>query len=246
MMTTLKGEANSSHPVMVEKVLEQMERLWNQTTGKPDGKILRIALMRELSRSLHTLRSECLALGEDGQAQDILRREEFLSQRFMEIPAQNLPLRQVYARSAAGRAEKRTPEAPPELPAELTAVLDESKLTRPDRRWEAFLAYEAFTRKWTFWTFECWVEVEKVESFAREISDALWPRGVVLFIESSGFHRGEPALWRGKWYLIIEPAAVPATGNPDLAATLGISVKNAPRVAEETEERQGPHWSRLR
>jgi hypothetical protein len=243
-------ESTATRPFTVEKMLERMETPWNQTAKMPDRKLLRIALMREMSRTLHTLRSECLATGQDGQARDLLLREEFLSHRFMELQTQDLPLRQVYARSASGRLESRGPDAMPALPPELTAVIDGSKFTRPDRHWEAFLAIEAFARGWSFWTFECWVEIENVESWAKEFSDSLWPRGVVLFIESSGFHRGPQSLWRGKWFLVITSDIArdiaPEIGNADLSALLGIDTDQLPRVPQESPERIGPHWNRLR
>jgi hypothetical protein len=190
----------SGRPEHVESLLKRIDPLWNQAARLPAGPLLRLALTRELARSLHTLHSELLATGDDCEAREVIEREKYLSARFEELGLENdaLALRQVYARSSKGNSGNNA-ALHVQPPAHSSIGL---KLNRPDRAWESAMAIAAEKLGWQTWTLECWIHVTEVEEWGRLFSERLWPRGLILFVESTAF---EASRWRGKWYLLLDP-----------------------------------------
>jgi hypothetical protein len=208
-------------PEPIESLLQRLEAHWDSSAQLPARKLLRIELIRDLARSLHTLHSELLATGDECEAREINDREKFLSERFMELGLESptLPLRQVYARSSAGLCNRNVPVTPPTqgpIPAE--------KLSRPDRRWEAAMVNEACAQGWNAWTLDCWIDISEVESWGKAFTKQLWPKGIILFVESTAF---EASLWKGKWYLLLDQTIL------------------EPQKLKFDEGAQRPLWTRL-
>lgn len=195
----------------LSRILARLEERWSQPLPDQARRLLRLSLARELSRAVHTLRSELMAMERQEDAAQLARRETALlgSLRSSRLALEALSLRELY--QGTPPSTEIVPPKEPLLPAELARSLDPGKLKRHDRAWEAEICQEALARGWSFWRFEASVDIHGVEEFARFFSEGLWPRGVVLFVESDGFLRSgenEPdrAFWRGRWILVLEPS----------------------------------------
>jgi hypothetical protein len=97
------------------------------------------------------------------------------------------------------------------LPELLFAKLEREKLTRYDRKWEAAIAAEAVSVKWPFWCLDTWVQIPLIEEWDQTFVENLWPRGMILFSESSSsidkwqnHSENDPGVWRGRWNIILD------------------------------------------
>ncbi|MDR3608257.1 MAG: hypothetical protein P4M08_12880 [Oligoflexia bacterium] len=222
-------------PDHIKAVLQRIEPRWIESSRLPAKKLLRLALTRDLARSLHTLHSQFLATGDELAARDAIEREKFLSERFNELglDANDTAIAQIYAQAVAGpKGQKKDLIAVSPIDPKLSSKIDATKLTRADRRWEAAIAHEALQLDWNFWTLESWVNVDEVESWGEKLPECLWPQGIILFVESSAF---EESRWRGKWYLVL---------NPKIKSPEKLPVE-PPLAYSASENLEPPKWTRL-
>lgn len=216
----------------IEQVLTQLDRHWQQAGLSKSCKILRFALLRELCRSIHRLRSEFMATSRETLATDLGLREATLTQHFDQIQVENLSLETIFASIPSLES---APVNPTQVSPALSKAIEAAKLLRQDRRWEAVIASHAEREHWTFWQFCASTKIQEVETFARIFSESLWPRGIVLFVESDGFLNStnqapELALWQGRWTLALDPHL----RNPD---ELGLDFSRFPHSS--------PTWVKL-
>jgi hypothetical protein len=207
MTTTSKSEA-------IEEVLARLENSWEQVQSLPACRLLRLAILRELTRTIHTLRSEHMATHRPSTAEDYAQRENFLTSNFASLNVENLTLAEIYQQSHEAISSTGPTPSEVSLPSSVLETIGLTKFTRQDRRWELEMAQEAVRQSWEFWQFETSTEIREVENFARSFSEALWPKGVVLFVESDGFLKmseKDPhlAYWRGRWILVLDPKLHP-------------------------------------
>jgi hypothetical protein len=201
----------------LDQLAEQTARLWEQAQEPSADKyrkatrLLRLAIIRELVRQIHTQRSELLARGRLAEATELEYRETFFNYRFLEVRFEEARFREVFLASGRKTKPLTISATPLELPSGLAAAVPPEKLNRHDRKLEAEMAREALKQSWNFWTLDAWVEVQKVESWAKSLEQKLWPYGVVLFVESDGFLKSFPvdgksrAFWHGRWTIILTP-----------------------------------------
>lgn len=209
--------------ITIELLADQTGKLWEQALEQGADKyqkatrLLRLAIVRELVRQIHTLRSELLARGRLAEATELEYRELFFNYRFLEIRFEEARFREVFL--ASGRRTKPAPivPAPLEFPITLAEFLPTEKLNRHDRRLESEMAREALKQGWSFWNLDAWVEVQRVEEWAKTLEQRLWPKGVILFVESDGFLQSfqvdgkERAFWHGRWTIITTPRVTDPT-----------------------------------
>jgi hypothetical protein len=208
---------------------------WRHTEGQPESTLLRLAVLRDIVRSLHAQKSRCLASGRRDLSQALrgweqrlheLRNQAKLEGELTELVTGSTPIK------------KRTRL----LPEALYAAIDREKLERYDRQWEAVLAAEAASLGWRFWALEAWVEITLVEDWNRALNEQLWPSGLVLFVESSGVQAPAPAtdqefpLWRGRWLLVVHPRFK----SPE---EIALNLSQWPGTPPEAP--QPPHWKLL-
>lgn len=202
-----------------DDLLSKTGKLWSEAAASPDIRLLRIALIRRFALEIHARRSGFIASG-DATHTDLLVRLELHLERLLEEGFSGLPLETVTFEELirkgsdppAPRREtlQRKPDRPPSLPEEFTKWLDPIRLDRRDRRWEKALAIEAHHQGWSYWQWVVDVEIHQVESWANALSARLWPRGILLYVESDGFIEVDDAnaslaYWRGRWLMILEP-----------------------------------------
>jgi len=175
-------------------------KLWKETAALPDKAVLRLAILRDLSRRLHAERSMHLAQGKIPQGQTL-----------EQVEAQLAAMRGVPELIAGddltrALATKLSPEpARANLPEALAVIVPRAKLERYDRHWEAFIAAEAFARGWAIWELDATIQIAKAEAFHKHLSQLLWPKGVILYVESLPVQpagSGEGSVWSGRWLLV--------------------------------------------
>jgi hypothetical protein len=194
----------------MERTLQRLERPWQEAAHHDSCRLLRLSLLRELVRAIHTLRSEVMATQQGESADDLAHRENYLNSNFRLLELSNLALSQAYSQTSRAAKPVARPLETVSLPKAVTDAVGNNKFTRQDRKWELELAQEAVRLQWEFWQFEASTEIHEVESFARSFSEKLWPHGVVLFVESDGFlkmsdENSNLAFWRGRWLVVMEP-----------------------------------------
>jgi hypothetical protein len=196
-------------PLSNEKIDEEFQNAigsqserWRHCEGQPESTLLRLAILREITRLLHSQKSRCLAAGR----RDLVTSLRNWESRLQEL--RNQPrLEGDLATLVSGHSElrKRTRL----LPEALYGAIEREKLERYDRQWEAALAAEACSLGWCFWRLESWVEITLVEEWNQRLNEQLWPSGVVLYVESSGAPGGDRGrdfpLWHGRWLMVVNP-----------------------------------------
>jgi hypothetical protein len=203
---------NKTESESIENTIQRLDRPWMQVGRSKACRLLRLSILRELTRAVHTLRSEFMATERAEKADDLAHRENYLNTYFPVLDLTNLGLAQTYSQSArVAKPVGRAPDAVT-LPSPVLEAVGAAKFTRQDRRWENEIAQEAVRQNWEFWQFEASTEIHEVESFARAFAESIWPHGVVLFVESDGFlkpseENSHLAYWRGRWLVVLEPRA---------------------------------------
>jgi hypothetical protein len=204
-MTTSRAESES-----IEHVLQRLERPWQQAGQSDASRLLRLSLLRELTRVIHTLRSECMATERSEKADELAHRENYLNTYFPVLDLANMGLSQALSQTSRSAKPVSKAPSPVEFPSAVAQNIGIAKFTRQDRRWENEIAQEAVRKQWEFWQFEASTEIHQVEAFARAFTESIWPHGVVLFVESDGFLKMSQenpnlAFWRGRWLVVMEP-----------------------------------------
>jgi hypothetical protein len=184
----------------LEQILLRQSESWNQTAGRPETTLLRLAILREIIRNIHARKSHFLATGRKTISQGLDQRETFLNELRHRTQLEG-SLKEYLLGNVS------VPGQPRILSDELLASIGKEKLTRHDRQWEAALAAEAAVLGWSFWSLEVWVEITQVEQWNLKLNELLWPRGLVLFVESGAATRVSELLWQGRWILTL-PAGV--------------------------------------
>jgi hypothetical protein len=184
------------------ELLAQSAEAWRLCEGVEGASLLRLAILRDLLRSLHAEKSRCLATGKKAEAQQFRHWEQRIEdlRQCMDLRGELTDLLR------EGVLRKRRTRL---IPQGLFNHLPADKLQRYDRKWETEIAAEACALGWRFWTLQAWVSIPLAEDWNRRLSERLWPNGVVLFVESlkqSGPNDGpsEP-LWKGQWTVLLQP-----------------------------------------
>ncbi|HTL11904.1 MAG TPA: hypothetical protein VL588_05425, partial [Bdellovibrionota bacterium] len=142
------------------ELLAGAQPLWTEAAAYDEARrLLRLALLRDLVRTLHAERSRLMALRQPDRAETLKKLEPILERlRTCELDSFDL----------AGLVNGDEPQNPlkeePQDP-RLDRILGEGKLDRYDRAWEAAMAVEALKRGWLFWALDTQVEVPKAEAF---------------------------------------------------------------------------------
>lgn len=211
----------SSHPTLPfgsEEVLARLAHLWREArkSSLPDQPqattLLRLAVLRDVFRALHAQKSRCLATGMKEQAQAL----KFWEARLEELRGADLSLETLAEPRAYDGDDlfailgTQTPlkKRSRVIPQGLFSAIEREKLERYDRVWENALTAEAASIGWRFWRLEAWVSIQAIEAWNARLTEALWPDGIVLFVESAGFEETsdpEKARWQGQWTVSINP-----------------------------------------
>jgi hypothetical protein len=216
----------SANPL--EDLVAQRSERWNDYQGMEESNLLRLAILRDLSRDLHLEKSKCLAQGNRDQAKEIKVWEDKL-ELLRTAGKLDGALMEVF--STADRLKKRTRL----LPQQLFSYVEKEKFERYDRLWENEIAAEAASLGWNFWTLDTWVQIEKVEDWNTALSDGMLPHGVILFCEAvqdAAAVAGFQDHWKGRWLIVMKPDFKEPS----------ISLEHLPGVSQKPTP---PHWKLL-
>lgn len=184
---------------LVEQVIER----WKVCGGMEETTLLRLSILRDLTRRMHAEKSRCMAFGRKNLIEDFRVWEEKI-EALRSAAKLDLSLEEAIENGKKIRHRTRL------IPESLFTFIDREKLERYDRAWEATLAAEAATLGWCFWNLTAWVRIESVESWQEQLIDRIIPHGVILFAETSErpLQTGEHApaeSWLGCWSLVLKP-----------------------------------------
>ena len=184
---------------LIEHVIER----WKVCGGLEETTLLRLSILRDLTRRMHTEKSRCMAYGRKALIADFREWEEKI-ESLRSVASLEMGLEEAIESGAKIRQRTRL------LPEGLFTFVDREKLERYDRAWEATIASEAAALGWCFWNLTAWVRIDSVEAWQDQLIDGLIPHGVVLFAESSerplasGEHAPADA-WLGSWIVVLKP-----------------------------------------
>lgn len=185
-------------PQSLKPILEPAADRWHDSEGLEESTLLRLAVLRDLVRQIHSAKSKALARGAKDEAEtyrywerriEELRSSAALSGSLDEVLRSTQPIR------------KRTRL----LPDSLFSFIEKEKLERYDRSWEAILAAEAISLGWRFWALDAWVKIPQAEEFHKALGTQLIPHGVLLFAESAEDGAVTETAWHGRWVVILKP-----------------------------------------
>lgn len=189
--------------VTPSELVEQVIERWKVCGGLEETNLLRLSILRDLTRRMHAEKSRCMAYGRKTLVEEFRIWEEKV-EALRSAAKLDMSLEEAIENSTKIRHRTRL------IPESLFTFIDREKLERYDRAWEATLAAEAAALGWCFWNLTAWVRIEAVEAWQEQLVDRLIPHGVVLFAESSerpaqnGEHAPAEA-WLGCWSLVLKP-----------------------------------------
>ena len=206
-----------------QEIIEQSTQRWDHFEGREETTLIRLAILRDLSRALHAAKSSQLSVGKRDDAGLIQKWEskvgEYRTAGSLEFPFSTLL-------DGTANAKKRTRL----LPETLFSNIEKEKFERYDRVWESTLAGEAVSLGWCFWALDAWIKIESAEKWQTSLANLLLPHGVILFAESAPETHPpselSSSIWQGRWYIVLNPKYK----TPDFGASklLGTSLEPTP------------------
>ena len=180
-----------------EELIHQSLEQWENCAHHDHPTLLRLSLLRDILRKLHSDRSRCLVQGLKLETADIRDCENKI-----EALKDCSPLEGDLLKILSGeiKCKKKTRL----VPEKLWTSIEREKLERYDRHWEFAIASEALSQGWKLWNLETEIPVATIEEENRKIGETLWPTGIVLFAETVSFAANSPN-WHGRWLVVMHP-----------------------------------------
>ena len=196
-------------PRSAQDILQSFETRWNSCASSSRENLLRLVVLRELTRMLHSEKSWCLASGFPDEAQqyheyemaaDKLVNEDDLSGSLSDIlaKAEALPDPDPVTGVLASSSRRKFPK-------ELQGILPSEKIERFDRHWEKALVCEAMKLHWEIWLLKANVRIEAAQDCENGLTRELGDRGILLFADSAETNELQEGIWPGQWLLLSEP-----------------------------------------
>jgi predicted transcriptional regulator len=189
-----------------EEIITGYRERWDSYSTHRFRNLLRIALLRELARGLHSEKSACLAKGLRNDARTLGTWEKQIEE-LRDRADLNQGLPETIADTTAKKRSRILPEA-------IFSIIEREKLERFDRLWEAALISEGLQQGWSLWSLDLRVQISFAEQSNKELNQKLFPNGLVLFAESMQLGpnvSSSPEFWNGRWYVMLDSAL----GKPD-------------------------------
>ncbi len=190
--------------LLLEKLTDRIFERWMDCDSYKEAHLLRMALLRELMRSIHAEKSRLLATGLKADAHDLKLWENQI-EALRESSSLTGELMHLLENSDTLRKKSLV------LPESLFKTIERDKLMRYDRKWEATLASLAFYFQWRLWKVEAWVEISQIEEWDKTLSSRLWPHGIILFTESAKLEEVKTVeeidnqlIWKGQWFVLLD------------------------------------------
>jgi hypothetical protein len=163
------------------ELLTHFETRWKEVGSAPARNLLRLALLRELSFQIHSLRSGVLA----GKT----------SSPKIEVPEIVAAESQLMER--ANSLSKPSPDF-----TNLPEGISIEKLTRQDRQWERRILYLALNSGWELAEVRASLPISDIDAIHSDFEKQLWPQAIILFTEGEL----KPAGFNANWFIVVDPA----------------------------------------
>lgn len=195
-------QARSSDPKT--PALEPFRTRWDQASAfePAHGHVLKVALLRALSRYFHSERSVLKARPLAESTEQTLATLEARVDRFSQQgDLSGLTFEELL------QAPLPPPQAEPSLegaPARLRSGLE-----RPDRRWERRLFRAALAARWIPYLMECELPLTEIGAFHTRLETDFDDTGVCLWVDAASVP-APAGKWSGHWWWMLRPGAKPA------------------------------------
>lgn len=220
-------------------IIARLSEIWSRTAGLRETRLLRIALLRDLTHELHSEESRILAeRGSSAEGLSILRLQQARIEKLIsEVDLrQNATIETLLSSLAAeSGARPEVTKGCKKIPQDIEDVFGADKLRRSDRTWECTIIAEAVEIGWEIWQLTAEIPIQEVEHWHRDLGQQLFPKGIVLLVEpaqSGSIQHGLLSLWRGKWFLLFPPGTEPVKFR-------------LPHLSDGSPLSDSPQWKRL-
>lgn len=215
------------------ELLEPYRQRWASFGAGRSSHLLKLVILRDLVRILHTERSRMLAEG--GRAAPRFLKP--LEERIAELR---------HASQLSGSLDewlelnpkKAFEPVESEIPTELFESIPRDRLERYDRAWELAIAMEAMRIGWSFWALDAWINPVAAQEFHSALNSRLVPEAAVLFAEAAPISKSSPSAsvsgWRGRWLIVVQSQISDPAADFELDSLPGILFSP-----------QEPIWKRL-
>lgn len=218
MTEALNAPPPETHPWVAEVLKRELDH-WDgpypkETKEFPkDLLILRLDILRRISRQVHSLRSQCLASGKKEDLPTLKHWEESI-EKMGKLARLDSDFYSLY------HELKTLPQRSRVVPEFIFKHLAREKLIRYDRNWEYLLAAEGCKLGWLFWSLTAHVPIAEIEEWDETLRSQLWPKGLILFSEPASLMSEKPTQqedlrhcapadhtsWHGNWILLTTAA----------------------------------------
>lgn len=178
---------------------------WDRIPAGAERRLLRLSLLRDFARKLHSDKSVSLAQSDASAKLQYPGIEPRLKELCAQ-PIETTPLQQLL--NGLKNTAPATASSLIEIPSAIHLWIERENLHRYDRFWELEIAREAFRQNWAFFEFRAWIHIHMADQFHTSISKELWPHGILLFVENAQGMRAD--LWNGRWLGVMKPE-IPAS-----------------------------------
>ena len=195
--------------------------LWEKMPENQIGEVLRFALLRNLSVKAHTEISRRMSIQETNQISGMnsatktleavsrLRNLEtaldaFCSQKERWSLLQNNSVSRAFDDLFAYSNPPRHLSSQFKI-SELIPNEIKIKLEREDRIWERAIATFGIEKGFEFWSLSRTISASKAIAEQTQLTELLWPEGIVLFTETGSVLSANIDLWTGHWTCLTRP-----------------------------------------
>ncbi|MEK6704490.1 MAG: hypothetical protein AABZ06_01750 [Bdellovibrionota bacterium] len=177
---------------------------WKALGRRHDASVLKLAILRNMSRDVHAQKSRDLSSSSPGETSEndaVLLELERILDNLRSSTLDSNDLETLLKNTAPPLAERTLPKG-------LLAIIPSEKLLRRDRVWEAAIIAEGLNYHWHIWTLSASIPVAEVENWNNILADILWPGGILLYVESQDDGTNGKT-WHGKWITLLAPEIDP-------------------------------------
>lgn len=185
---------------------------WETTHQDNRTHLLRLSILRDLARSLHSWQSIILASGDS---------KDLPQFNFWQENIEKLVDRKDLSGQLTEILKENPKQFPPHniqhsLPFGLLSNIDRARLHQPHAKWELAIACHAHRIGWRFWNLLATIPVFKIEKWNQNLHGVLWPNGIVLQISrskkklsrltkmKSKVRHDDNSLWTGRWLIVLD------------------------------------------
>jgi len=175
--------------------------------------LLKLDILRDIYFEIHKNRSESLY---HNNSAELLLNTELEKKVSYAIKLQSLPLNLNHYLDQ--HLKKDPHESPLVMQEGLKKILPEIKLTRFDREFEKIIAIRGFEQHCTFYELIYQLPLTNIQKFHELLKKTLWPKALLLFVESHQENKNNAksmnGQWKGIWTTMLLPGVLETDIHP--------------------------------